>query len=175
MRFVTILILVLSQLFISNCQSQESKDTAKVTTKIKIADEILNDSILKEKNDEINLLFMGDIMGHDLQIESAYNPKTKNYDFSTEFEHIVPLVKDVDAAVGNLEVTLAGPPYKGYPQFSSPDQLAIDIKNAGIKYLGTANNHINDRGLTGFNRTMDVLDSLGFVHTGTFRNQEDKS
>ncbi len=175
MRLFTICVLILSQLFIYNCQSQESKDTTKVTAKIKIAEEIENDSIPKKSNDEISFLFMGDIMDHDLQIESAYNPKTKKYDFSTEFEHVAPLIKDVDAAVGNLEVTLAGPPYKGYPQFSSPDQLAVDIKNAGIKYLATANNHINDRGLDGFRRTMDVLDSLGFVHTGTFRNQEDKA
>jgi poly-gamma-glutamate synthesis protein (capsule biosynthesis protein) len=114
-------------------------------------------------------------MSHDLQIKSAYNKSTGKYDFSTEFEHIQPIIKDVDAVIGNLEVTLAGPPYAGYPMFSSPDQMAIDIKNAGIKYLVTANNHINDRGLKGFKRTLDVLDSIGFKHTGTFRNVEDKT
>jgi poly-gamma-glutamate synthesis protein (capsule biosynthesis protein) len=124
---------------------------------------------------KINFLFLGDIMSHDLQIKSAYNKSTGKYDFSTEFEHIQPIIKDVDAVIGNLEVTLAGPPYAGYPMFSSPDQMAIDIKNAGIKYLVTANNHINDRGLKGFRRTLDVLDSIGFKHTGTFRNVEDKT
>jgi poly-gamma-glutamate synthesis protein (capsule biosynthesis protein) len=126
------------------------------------------------ENQKISLLFLGDIMSHDLQIQSAYNSKTGKYDFSTEFEHIQPIIKDVDVTVGNLEVTLAGPPYKGYPMFSSPDQMAIDIKNAGINYLVTANNHIYDRGFNGFIRTMDVLDSIGFKHTGTFRNVEDK-
>jgi len=175
MRILSISILILSQVFLSNCQSQESKDTTKTTTQKEVLENIERDSISEQKSDEISFLFMGDIMGHDLQIESAYNAKTKKYDFSTEFEHIAPLAKDVDATVGNLEVTLAGAPYKGYPKFSSPDQLAVDIKNAGIKYLVTANNHINDRGLKGFNRTMDVLDSLGFVHTGSFRDNDDKA
>ena len=175
MRVITISILILSQIFFSYCQSQESKDSTKTEVKKQTEKLTQNDSLKLEKSDEISFLFMGDIMGHDLQIESAYNSKTKKYDFSTQFEHIAPLTKDVDATVGNLEVTLAGPPYKGYPKFSSPDQLALDIKNAGIKYLVTANNHINDRGLTGFNRTMDMLDSLDFVHTGSFRNHEDKA
>jgi len=141
----------------------------------KILDNEMPDTMAVASNEKISFLFLGDIMSHDLQIQSAYNKKTGKYDFSTEFEHIKPIIKDVDAVVGNLEVTLAGPPYKGYPMFSSPDQMAIDIKNAGINYLVTANNHINDRGIAGFMRTLDVLDSIGFKHTGTFRNVEDKT
>jgi hypothetical protein len=143
----------------------------------KIVDTIANttvDTMAFRAKDKISFLFLGDIMSHDLQIQSAYNKTTGKYDFSTEFEYIKPIIQDVDVTVGNLEVTLSGPPYKGYPMFSSPDQMAIDIKNAGINYLVTANNHINDRALKGFTRTMNVLDSLGFKHTGTFRNVEDK-
>ena len=78
------------------------------------------------------------------------------------------------AVIGNLEVTFSGKPYKGYPRFSSPDQLAFDIKNAGIEYLVTANNHIYDYGLKGFYKTLNILDSADIVHTGTFRNNADK-
>jgi len=128
------------------------------------------DSIVKE----ISLLFLGDIMQHDLQIESAYNTKTKKYDFTSQFKHIQPIIKSVDAVIGNLEVTLSGKPYKGYPRFSSPKQLVYDIKKSGIDYLVTANNHINDYGIKGFRKTLKELDSAGIIHTGTFNNAADK-
>jgi poly-gamma-glutamate synthesis protein (capsule biosynthesis protein) len=72
--------------------------------------------------------------------------------------------------VGNLEVTLAGPPYKGYPQFSAPDELAIALKEIGMDVLVTANNHSLDRGRKGVERTIEMLDSLKIIHTGTFRD-----
>ncbi|MBN2634076.1 MAG: CapA family protein, partial [Bacteroidales bacterium] len=76
--------------------------------------------------------------------------------------------------IANLEVTLAGPPYKGYPQFSSPSALAQACKNAGIDCLVTANNHSADRGNKGIVQTIGNLDSIGLPHTGTFTGQEDK-
>lgn len=123
---------------------------------------------------KISLLFLGDIMQHDLQIQSAYISETGKYDFSSQFKHVKPIFDSTDIVIGNLEVTLAGKPYKGYPRFSSPDDLARDIKKAGIDYLVTANNHVYDRGKAGFERTMHMLDSTGFKRTGTFINAEDK-
>ncbi len=133
-----------------------------------------SDSVKNDVHKEITLLFLGDIMQHDLQIQSAYNPKTKKYDFSSQFEPIQDIIKNADAVIANLEVTLSGKPYAGYPKFSSPDALAFDIKKAGIDYLVTANNHVYDYEVTGFLRTLDVLDSVGFKHTGIFRNQEER-
>ncbi|MEN8121242.1 MAG: CapA family protein, partial [Bacteroidota bacterium] len=145
-------------------------NTQEQTTNNSAQTPIVQDSITKE----ISLLFLGDIMQHDLQIQSAYNYKTKKYDFSSQFKHIQPIIKNTDVVIGNLEVTFSGKPYKGYPRFSSPDQLAFDIKNAGIDYLVTANNHIYDYGLKGFYKTLNVLDSAKITHTGVFRNVEDK-
>jgi len=124
--------------------------------------------------DSISLLFLGDIMQHDLQIQSAYVPETGTYDFSSQFKYVKPIFDSTDVVIGNLEVTLAGKPYKGYPRFSSPDDLAYEIKKSGIDYLVTANNHVYDRGKKGFERTMQMLDSIGFKRTGTFIDQADK-
>lgn len=119
----------------------------------------------------LSLLFAGDIMGHDSQIASAYNSLTKTYDYASCFQFVKPYVESVDLAIGNLELTLAGPPYKGYPQFSSPDQLAIALKNAGFDVLVTANNHSVDRGRKGIERTITMLDSFNIPHTGTFADE----
>lgn len=133
-----------------------------------------SDSVRNGAHKEITLLFLGDIMQHDLQIQSAYNTKTGKYDFSSQFEPIQDIIKSADAVIANLEVTLSGKPYAGYPKFSSPDALAFNIKKAGIEYLVTANNHVYDYEVSGFLRTLDVLDSVGFKHTGIFRNQEER-
>ena len=127
-----------------------------------------------EQTDSITLTFIGDIMGHTSQINAAYDSKTKTYDYNPVFEKMPDAVRNSDFAIGNLEVTLAGKPYTGYPQFSSPDELAVACKNNGIDVLVTANNHSCDKGKKGVLRTIKVLDSLDIKHTGTFTDSSDR-
>jgi poly-gamma-glutamate synthesis protein (capsule biosynthesis protein) len=127
-----------------------------------------------QRDSVLTLLFTGDIMGHDGQIASAYDDSTKTWSYESVFSFIAPLISDADIAIGNLEVTLGGPPYKGYPQFSSPDALAVACRNAGFDILVTANNHAADRGPKGILRTIRVLDSLGLKHTGTWNSPEER-
>ena len=128
---------------------------------------ILTSSIAQDTT-RLSLLFAGDIMGHDSQIASAYDAKGKVYDYTSCFQFVKPYVDSVDLAIGNLELTLAGPPYKGYPQFSSPDALLTTLKDIGFDVLVTANNHCVDRGRKGLERTITMLDSFKIAHTGTF-------
>jgi poly-gamma-glutamate capsule biosynthesis protein CapA/YwtB (metallophosphatase superfamily) len=116
----------------------------------------------------LSLLFAGDIMGHDSQISSAYTPIAGKYDYSSCYQFVKPYIESADIAIGNLELTLAGAPYKGYPAFSSPDALATTLKDAGFDVLVTANNHSCDKGKKGIERTIDMLDSFKIAHTGTF-------
>lgn len=118
----------------------------------------------------ISMLFIGDIMGHDSQIASAENRETHTYNYDEVFRYVEPVISKADVAIANLEVTLAGRPYTGYPQFSSPAELAQACKKAGIDYLVTANNHSADRGKKGIVSTIFKLDSLGIPHTGTYTN-----
>jgi poly-gamma-glutamate synthesis protein (capsule biosynthesis protein) len=124
--------------------------------------------------DKVSILFMGDIMGHDEQIWSAENRETQTYNYDTVFTYVRPIISEAGIAIANFEVTLAGPPYKGYPQFSSPASLAVACRNAGIDCMVTANNHAADRGKTGIEGTINRLDSLGLPHTGTFLSQKSK-
>lgn len=124
----------------------------------------------------LRLLFVGDIMGHDSQIESAEVEKNTLYDYSPCFEYVTPVLQEADLAIGNLELTLPGePPYQGYPQFRSPDDLALALRHAGFDVLVTSNNHSNDAGKTGVVNTLNTLDEYGFYHTGTFRNEEERA
>lgn len=124
----------------------------------------------------LSLLFLGDIMQHDSQIKAAYNDGTSqySYDYAPCFQFVKPYIESVDLAIGNLELTFAGPPYKGYPQFSAPDELGLTLRDIGMDVLVTANNHSVDRGRKGIERTIEMLDSLKILHTGTFRDTVDR-
>lgn len=119
---------------------------------------------------EVSFLFIGDIMGHDTQINAAFNKEDSTYNYEEYFEFLKPVFEDADFTIANFEVTLAGEPIKGYPQFSSPDELAYDCKNAGIDFMACANNHCCDRGAKGIIRTINVLDMMDIPHTGTFKD-----
>lgn len=83
-------------------------------------------------------------------------------------------IQKADIAIANLEVTLGGKPYKGYPCFSSPDEFVYAAQDAGFNLLLTSNNHSLDRGKAGLERTLQVLDSLEIMRVGTYRDQEER-
>ncbi len=123
----------------------------------------------------IDLLFVGDIMGHGPQIRSAEIVKDKVYDYDPCFKYVKSIIQEADLAIGNLEVTLPGKaPYQGYPQFRSPDDLATALYHAGFDLLVTANNHSNDARKEGVLNTIATLEANGFYQTGTFRNQAER-
>lgn len=130
----------------------------------------------------LKLSFVGDIMGHGDQIRSAAgmpeNLKSKNmedFDYSSCFRYVAPIFKSADLMIGNLEMTLSNKgKYAGYPMFKTPDQFAYQLKADGFDLLTTCNNHSNDGFLYGIEHTIEVLDSLEILHTGTFRNYQEK-
>lgn len=122
---------------------------------------------------ELSLLFMGDIMQHMPQVEAAWNDSLERYIYDSCFQFVAPVFQRYDLVIANLETTLAGKPYSGYPAFSSPDELLNGLKTAGVGILGTANNHCCDRGYTGITRTVQLIDSFGFQRMGTYTNETD--
>lgn len=122
----------------------------------------------------LTLVFAGDIMGHDEQISGAWDEETQAYNYEPIFRYVRPFIEQADIAIGNLEVTLAGAPYSGYPEFSSPDELAKASAAAGFDVMIQANNHALDRGKKGYERTLSTLDTISLIHTGTFRDADDR-
>jgi poly-gamma-glutamate synthesis protein (capsule biosynthesis protein) len=92
----------------------------------------------------LSLVFAGDIMGHDEQISGAWDEEIQAYNYEPTFRYVRPFIEQADIAIGNLEVTLAGTPYSGYPQFSSPDELARASSAAGFDVMSVATNHIKN-------------------------------
>ena len=122
--------------------------------------------------ERITLLFVGDLMQHDAQIKAAKT--TSGYDYTDCFKHVKEEISKADIAVANWEVTLGGKPYRGYPSFSAPDEFLHAVKDAGFDVLLTGNNHCLDRGSRGLERTILMLDSLGFASAGAYINEAER-
>ena len=115
-------------------------------------------------------------MMHGKQIENTHRGDT-NYDFSSFFSLIEDDIKSADLAIGNMEFTLGGKPYTGYPSFSAPDGFETYLANCGFDVFLAANNHIFDKGAKGAERTLEKYRSLHQTHgtrfTGLAGNEEE--
>jgi poly-gamma-glutamate synthesis protein (capsule biosynthesis protein) len=123
--------------------------------------------------ERFTIVAVGDLMTHEPQVDSAKT--ASGYDFTGCFAPMAPRLSAADLAIGNFETVVAGADrgYTGYPTFNAPDAYAEALVEAGFDILTTANNHNLDRGPTGLERTLDVLDGLGVQHTGTARTAEE--
>ena len=128
--------------------------------------------------DTINVVFTGDMMMHSAQIINARNAENQ-FDFSECFSKTRHLIQEADIAVANMEFTLAGEPYTGYPCFSAPDSFAEATAECGVDVFLTANNHILDKGRKGAERTLGIYSDMekgkGIRHAGSAVSPEDDS
>ena len=121
-------------------------------------------SPIYEKTDTVSLFFIGDVMMHARQLE---------YDFRTFLEPLRERISKADLAVANMEFTLAGKPYSGYPSFSAPDAYVDYLADLGTDVFLTANNHILDKGREGLERTIRVYrDMEKVMMTGISESSE---
>ena len=121
----------------------------------------------------VSFTFTGDIMQHMPQIEAAQRGVNR-FDYDPAFVYIAPYLKQSDVTVGNLELTLGGTPYRGYPCFSAPDTLLYALKRAGFTALSTANNHACDRKNAGITRTIAKLEEANIPFFGTYRSARER-
>ncbi|MCK9305712.1 MAG: CapA family protein [Bacteroidales bacterium] len=141
-------------------------------------------SVFPGKRDTLNMIFIGDIMQHSSQIESArkiaQKKKTETgvngerYDYTGCFRFLKETLNKADITVANMESTFAGEPFTGYPSFSSPPSLLKAAVEAGTDIFLTANNHINDKGSRGIEKTIRLFDSLGIKYTGVSRSRQER-
>ena len=126
---------------------------------------------LNPSTDTLEICILGDMMMHSGQIENARTNDCE-YDFCSYFKYIEEEIRNADIAIANMEYTLAGRPYTGYPAFSAPEGYAKYLAGLGIDIFLTANNHIFDKGAAGAERTIDEFRKLGVSITGIAKDQQ---
>jgi hypothetical protein len=65
----------------------------------------------------LRILCAGDVMAHAPQLKAQWDNSTGLYDFNNNFAYVKEYVSAADLALCNLETTLGGEPYTGYPTF----------------------------------------------------------
>ncbi len=122
------------------------------------------------------ITLFGDVMCEPLLLKQA-KQKDGRYAFDGVFDKVRPMIDEADYVICNLETPLAGND-AGFTNslfsFNAPDSFADAIRNAGISFVTTANNHCLDRGLDGLKRTVQVLEDKGIPHFGTWGDPESR-
>ena len=97
------------------------------------------------------------------------------YDFKPMFRNIKDIISSADLAFVNQETPSAGKErgYSGYPTFNTPDEIADAVLDTGFDIVSIANNHMLDKGSTGYARNIDFWNSKGVLLLGGFKNRED--
>ena len=119
---------------------------------------------------EMRIVFLGDIV-------CTQTDLLQNCNFDKWFEKIKTYWGNASLVVTNLETPIAeevGPLTNAKYRFNSPKELVYAMKDAGINFIATANNHCLDRGIDGLYATISHLDKVGLKYTGTFKRRTDK-
>lgn len=127
----------------------------------------------------VSIAFAGDFLFHPglwRPFAIATNASGQNFDFVPLLEGAKPYLDRADLSIYQQETPLApvGGPYAGFPLFSTPPEVADAAKAIGFDVATTASNHSVDTGTAGLLRTLDRLDAVGLLHTGTYRAEGER-
>ncbi|MEZ5087856.1 MAG: CapA family protein [Tessaracoccus sp.] len=97
------------------------------------------------------------------------------FDFYPQLASLRPYVAEADLAICHSEVPFAeeGGPYKNYPLFAAPQEIAPALREVGWDLCTTASNHTMDQGWDGLVRTLQVHHDHGILTAGSFATEED--
>lgn len=145
---------------------------------------VMSDRQASDIKSAVSIAFVGDLILLQDQVRNGRVGQSDEYDFSPVFAYAKQYLSEADLAVGVFEGPAAGA-QSGYSTgnyddglplaLNFPDSFAYAVKEAGIDFVTTANNHLLDKGIEGAMRTLDVLDQAGLGHTGSYRNAQEKS
>ncbi|MDO5738054.1 MAG: CapA family protein [Eubacteriales bacterium] len=124
------------------------------------------------KKKVVNLAVVGDVLMH-LPLIKGAEQADGSHDFAYSYRYVQDDIEAADYACFNMEGTLGGEPYEGYPIFSAPDSLAEQLKKIGFDMAYAANNHSLDRGVEGIKATARKLKAAGLDLVGTRESAND--
>ncbi len=131
----------------------------------------------------VTVVANGDLLWHNTVWMSAQAEARRTgkgldgFDFDPMFAALKPVISGADVAICHEEVpfSASGGPYKNYPVFAAPPEIATWIKSMGWDVCTTASNHSVDGGVTGLFRTDTDLEQAGVDHVGTFRSVAERA
>ncbi len=93
-----------------------------------------------------------------------------NYDYTSAFMDVLPLLSEADLTALNLEGNVCGAPYSGD---SAPQQLLEALKSAGVDLIQLANSKAIHQGVSGLNATVRSVRAAGMAAVGAVAEGEE--
>lgn len=158
-----------------------SQDTA---TMSKCTDNCNQDQKKEEirKKYKMSLFAVGDALIHDAIYKDA---KTETigedgyniYDFKEMLTEIKPISKSHDLSFYNQETIIGGKKLglSNYPMFNSPDEIGLDMIDAGFNIVNLATNHTVDKGIEGAIYSVNFWESKNVYTTGSYSSLEKRT
>ncbi len=156
-----------------------SDDSAR-TTEATLAPVTLNTSgtSLTPSGEEtrIRMAAAGDNIPHDSVVATASTLASgaQKYNFSEIFSGIRELISSADIAFVNQESPVGGTDLgiSGYPNFNAPKEMVEALIDTGFDVFNIANNHMLDKGATGYINTIEYFNSLPVTMIGGYTKKD---
>ena len=135
---------------------------------------------MKTHSNTIKLTFLGDAMCDKPMADTLFlyhSKQGEEYDFTESFAPVKGLLQKSDYVMANLETPISQQKdmlTKATWEFCTDISYAKALKENGVDFVATANNHCLDRGLKGLQTTIECLDTVGLAHSGTYLPKTDR-
>jgi len=116
-----------------------------------------------QETSTIHIASVGDLNITDRVVASGGD----NFDYTSVFLDVVPLLTEADLTTVNLEGNFYGIPY-GTVNASAPHQLLTALSNAGIDLIQMANSYAIKNGISGLVSTLQYIDASGLEVMGAY-------
>ncbi|MFL6124619.1 CapA family protein [Actinophytocola sp.] len=125
--------------------------------------------------DTFTVVATGDELIHPALTEQAEADGGGRRDYEPLLAGIKPVISSADLAICHMEtpIATADGPFKGYPLFYVPPEIATAVADTGYDTCSTASNHTLDQGAEGVRTTLDTLDAAKIGHTGSARTEQE--
>lgn len=120
---------------------------------------------LREPTTVITLAAAGDLNVTDAVVAAG----GANYDYTSAFMDVLPLLAEANLTVMNFEGNACGAPYG---KDSAPQQLLTALKGIGVDMLQLANSKAINRGVAGLNATVRNVRAAGMASVGAVAEGE---
>lgn len=150
----------------------------------KIDEPIVEEPVVKDVIEDyhVSLFAVGDALIHDAIYndaktstigEDGYNV----YDFKKMLTYIKPLASSHDLSFYNQETIIGGKNLglSNYPMFNSPDEIGLDMLDAGFNIVNLATNHTMDKGVKGATYSANFWEKQDAYVTGSYSSLEKRN
>ena len=145
----------------------ENKVQAQAEVKFRAIDYDTEKEVTVDSFRKLSLMIAGNIYQTEDQIKQAYKPAENRYDFSSQWRNINPILNLGDIVIANLKTSFSNDISS---VFSSPDELALSIKYAGINNVVLANSNTGFIEKKSLRRTQKQLAIFDINTTGAYED-----